>query len=164
MGGGGSVRVGVCASRGGGRGCGMRRSGVSGSCSARNRGVSGLVRARQTQRKGEGEGERNVRAHAGAVQEEEAAGGAVEVPSPPEEFDAKKFRRQLSSSDKYNRRAKNDEKVKELMETEGVGAVSAGASLRRSLCLSLCRGGEEEREKTKKTARAQRETHMSAYA
>ena len=143
----------------------MRRSGVCGSCSARNRGVSGLVRARQTQRKGEGEGERNVRAHAGAVQEEEAAGGAVEVPSPPEEFDAKKFRRQLSSSDKYNRRAKNDEKVKELMETEGVGAVSAGASLRRSLCLYLSLPwGEEEREKTKKTARTQRETHMSAYA
>ena len=133
---------------------GMRRSGVSGSCSAaRSRGACGLVRARQTQRRGKGEGERNVKVHAGAVQEEEAAGGAVE------DFDAKKFRRQLTSSDKYNRRAKNDEKVKELMETEGVGAVSAGASLRASVSQPRGAGGwvgEQGREERRRLARTQR--------
>ena len=50
------------------------------------------------------------------------AGGAAAA----EDFDPKQFRRALTSKENYSRKAMNDEKVKEKMEHEGVGAVSAG--------------------------------------
>ena len=43
-----------------------------------------------------------------------------------EGFDAKKFRRKLSSSENYSRKARNDADVKEEMVLQGVGAVSTG--------------------------------------